>query len=77
MQARLLGIQHINFTNNTGEKINGNNIFCAFKDENVEGLRTEKFFIKPEVKLPACKLNDTIEISFNMKGKVEMLRKAE
>lgn len=44
MQARLLGIQHINFTNNTGEQINGNNIFCAFKDENVEGLRTEKFF---------------------------------
>ena len=49
MQARLLGIQHINFTNNTGEQINGNNIFCAFKDENVEGLRTEKFLLNQKL----------------------------
>lgn len=69
MQAKLVGIQHINFTNN-GETINGTNIFCAFKGENVEGLRTEKFFLRPEIKLPDCKLNDNIEISFNMKGKV-------
>ena len=76
MQVKLVGIQHVNFTNNNGETINGINIFCAFKDENVEGLRTEKFFLRPEIKLPDCKLNDTIEISFNMKGKVEMLYKA-
>lgn len=77
MQVKLLGIQNVNFTNNNGETINGTNIFCAFKDENVqEGFRTEKFFIKPDVKLPECKINDTIEISFNMKGKVEALQKA-
>ena len=76
MQAKLVGVQHVNFTNNNGETINGTNIFCAFKDENVEGLRTEKFFLRPEIKLPECKLNDTIEISFNMKGKVEMVYKA-
>lgn len=76
MRVKLVGVQHVNFTNNAGETINGTNIFCVFKDENVEGLRTEKFFIRPEIKLPDCKLNDTIEISFNMKGKVEMLYKA-
>lgn len=76
MVAKLLGIQIINFTNSKGETINGTNVFCAFKDENVEGLRTEKFFLKDEIKLPECKLNDTIDISFNMKGKVEMVRKA-
>ena len=76
MVAKLLGIQPVNFTNNRNETINGTNIFCAFKDENVEGLRTEKFFLKDGIKLPECKLNDAIDISFNMKGKVEMIHKA-
>ena len=76
VQAKLVGLQRVSFFNNNGEKIEGKNIFCAFKDENVEGLRTEKFFLKDGIKLPDCKINDTIEISFNMKGKVEMLYKA-
>lgn len=76
MVAKLLGIQIVNFTNNKNEIIEGKNIFCAFKAENVEGLRTEKFFLKNGIELPECKLNDTIDISFNMKGKVEMIRKA-
>ena len=68
MQVKLVGVQHVNFINNNGENIDGTNIFCAFKDENVEGLRTEKFFLRPEIKLPECKLNDALDISFNMKG---------
>ncbi|MBP3593082.1 MAG: hypothetical protein J6J44_01015 [Lachnospiraceae bacterium] len=76
MKAKLLGVQPINFTNTQGETINGINIFCAFSDENVEGCRTEKFFLKDGIKLADCKINDTIDISFNMKGKVEMLCKA-
>ena len=77
MQAKILGVQNINFTNNNGEAINGTNIFVAFKDENCEGLRTEKFFLKDGIDLPKdTKLNDTIEISFNYKGKIEMIYKA-
>ncbi|MCQ2522617.1 MAG: hypothetical protein MJ105_09610 [Lachnospiraceae bacterium] len=75
MQVKLVGVQHVNFTNNAGETINGTNIFCAFKDENVEGLRTEKFFLRPEIKLPEFKLNDSLDISFSMKGKVEAIYK--
>lgn len=76
MQVQLLGIQPICFTNNSGEVINGTNLFCAFKDENVLGSRTEKFFVKDSLKLPECKVNDALEISFNMKGKVEMVCKS-
>ena len=76
MQVKLVGAQPVNLTSKNGETINGTSIFCAFKDENVDGLRTEKFFISPEIKLPDCKLNDIIDISFNMKGKVEMVYKA-
>ncbi len=76
MQVQLVGVQQINFTNGNGEKINGKNLFVAFRDENVEGLRTEKFFLKEGIALPKdTKLNDTIEISFNHKGKIEMVYK--
>lgn len=77
MEAKLVGIQRVRFTNNNGELINGNNIFIAFKDENVDGFKTEKLFLKEGIELPKdTKLNDTLEISFNMKGKVEMIFKA-
>lgn len=77
MQTKLVGFQPINFTNNNGETINGTNLFCAFKDENVQGMRTERFFIKPEIALPEqTKINDVLEISFNHKGKIESITKA-
>ena len=71
MQAKLIGIQPINFTNNNGETITGTKIYCAYKDENVQGLRTDGFFLKADIKLPDCKINDTLDISFNRKGKPE------
>ena len=40
------------FTNKDGEQIVGMNIFVAFKDENVHGLRAEKFFLKEGISLP-------------------------
>lgn len=77
MQAKLIGVMDVNFTNNNGEAIHGTNIFVAFKDENVEGFRTEKFFLKNGISLPKdTKLNDTIDLSFNHKGKIEMIYKA-
>lgn len=77
MTVKLLGVKHIHFTNNNGEEINGTNIYCAFKDENVEGLRTEKFFLKEGITLPKdIKQNDTVELEFNMNGKVEKVLKA-
>lgn len=70
MKAKLVGVQGIHFTNNSGEEVNGTKIYCAFQDENVEGLRTADFFLKDGITLPKdTKLNDAIDISFNMKGK--------
>ena len=77
MQAKLLGVMPVNFLNNQGEEINGTNIFVAFKDEYVEGLRAEKLFLKENISFPDnIKLNDNLEIAFNYKGKVEMISKA-
>ena len=77
MKAKLVGVQGIHFTNNSGEEVNGTKIYCAFQDENVEGLRKADFFLKDGITLPKdTKLNDAIDISFNMKGKVEMTFKS-
>lgn len=52
MKAKILGVQKVGFTNNNGEVISGTNIFVAFPDENVEGVRTEKFWLKDGINLP-------------------------
>lgn len=76
MEVKLLGVQKIHFTNNSGEEINGLKIFGSYQDENVEGVRTADFFLKNGINLPKdTKLNDTLNISFNMKGKVESVSK--
>lgn len=77
MQVKLLGFMGVDFKNKqTGEQIVGMNIFVAFKDENVHGLKAEKFFLKDGIVLPEqVKVNDTLELSFNYKGKVESITK--
>ena len=77
MEAQLLGVQSVNFKNNSGETISGTNIFVAFKEEHVEGMRTEKYFLKEDIALPKdIKLNSVLELSFNRKGKIEAVYKA-
>lgn len=77
MQMKLLGKMGVLFVNNAGEEIKGTNVFVAFKDENVIGLRAEKFFLKDGIDLPEdVKINDVLEISFNYKGKIESITKA-
>lgn len=76
MRVQLVGCMRVKFKNGNGEDVDGHSLFTAFQDENVEGLRTEKFFVKAGISLPKdMKINDTIEISFNYKGKVDNVKK--
>lgn len=76
MQAKLLGVMKVGFTNAQNEEVKGCNVFVAFQDENVDGLRTEKFFLKDNIALPKeTKINDVIDIVFNFKGKIEAINK--
>lgn len=77
MQMQLVGVAPVNFTNNAGETIKGQNIYVLFKDENVNGLKADKLFLKDGIELPKdAKINDMLEVSFNMRGRVEMIYKA-
>ncbi|MBR4981239.1 MAG: hypothetical protein IKY94_01605 [Lachnospiraceae bacterium] len=75
MQIRLIGRQILDFQSGTGS-VKGTNLFGAYKDENVEGLRCDRFFVKDGIEIPECKINDTLNLSFNMRGKVESVSKA-
>ena len=75
MLVKFLGKKLVNFNNDSGDTISGITLYCCFQDENVDGLRAEHFFIKNGIELPECKLNDPLEISFNMNGKVEKITK--
>ena len=77
MQVKLVGVMPVDFTNANSERISGTNLFVAFKDENVQGMRTEKFFENEEIALPEqTKMNDILDISFNHKGRIESITKA-
>lgn len=76
MQVKVLGISQVKFTNNNGETINGTNLYCGYKDENTVGIRADKFFLKDGIQVD-CKPNDTIELVFNMRGKVESVHKVQ
>lgn len=77
MQVKLVGVMPVDFTNANGERIGGTNLFGAFKDENVQGMRTEKFFVREGIALPEqTKINDILDISFNHKGRIESITKA-
>ena len=77
MIVELIGLQEIQFTDSSGKVIKGKTIYTAFPQENVQGLRTEKFYIKDEISIPKdIKLHEKVDLSFNMKGKVESICKA-
>ena len=74
MIVKLLGFRNLDFTTNKGDVIRGFNLYVGFEDPEVSGLHTEKFFVKEGIELPKdTKINDSIDIAFNMKGKVDAI----
>lgn len=76
MLVQLVGIQKIDFVGTKGEKINGKNLYVLYEDENVQGYRTDKYYLKDGIDLPKeTKLNEKIDLRFNNRGKVESVYK--
>jgi len=76
MHAQLIGARNVSFVNKEGQPVNGIRIYITFKEENVDGLCAAEIFLREGINLPKdTKLNDTIDVVFNRKGKVEMIFK--
>lgn len=74
MEATLLGVQSVDFVANNGNKIEGTNVYCSYADENVQGEKAAKFFLKKEIPLPKdLHLQGRVRLTFDMRGKVETI----
>ena len=71
MQVTLHGHRALDFKSDSGERVNGTQLFVSYDDESVTGKMTDKIFVRPEIQLPSnMKPNDVLNLQFNNKGKV-------
>lgn len=70
MHVNLIGFQNIDFVSDDGSNVKGTNLFISFSDDAVIGLKTGKFFIRPHISLPAFTPPETLDMTFDMKGRV-------
>ena len=74
MLGKLLGSSDVNFKTETGEVVEGKNIYVGFSDEHTLGTRTDKFFVRNGIPFPKnLTIGDDIEIVFNRYGKPEAI----
>lgn len=77
MPLTYLGHRPYNFTGDNGSQFEGTSLYAAFEEDGVIGLMAEKFSVKKEVAIPSgLKTGDTIEVTFNRKGKIVTIKKA-
>ena len=78
MQVNLVGFRALDFKSDSGDQIKGTQLFVSFPDSETTGNMTERLFIRSETQLPQnLKPGDTLEVSFNMRGKVEAVAKSD
>lgn len=73
MKAKLIGARELNFQSGDGTAVKGIQLYISFSEESVVGEMTDKLFLRDGFALPACKPGDMLEITFNRKGKPEVI----
>lgn len=73
MQAILQGFAKLDFTSTNGNRVEGTNLYISFPDKNVTGQKCERIFAPKEIVFPKVKIGDTLNFSFNNKGKLETI----
>lgn len=72
MHAILTGFSQLDFTSSNGTHVQGMNLYITYPDKNVTGHKAERIFAPKEVVFPEkVKVGDTLNFSFNSKGKLE------
>ena len=66
-----MGKMELDFKAADGKAIKGTNLYIAFSSSNVEGLKTDKVFVKPEIQMPTVNIGDELDLSFDMNGKID------
>lgn len=74
MKAKLLGMRKLDFSSNDGTQVQGIQAYIAFPEEGVEGVMTDKLFLRDGFAFPACEPGATLEVTYNRKGRPECIK---
>ena len=80
MQVNLVGFKELDFKSKDGDHIKGTQLFVSFHEDETTGDKTEALFIRADSKtqLPdKLKPGDVLDVSFNMRGKVEAVKRLD
>lgn len=73
IKARLIGYSKLDFQSGSGEQIKGYSLYISYPQDNVIGERTDKVFVREEIEIPKVKVGDMLNLSFNVRGKLESI----
>lgn len=73
MQVNFLGRKRLDFVSNDGKTVRGEQLFFSYPEADVIGERADKLFIPDGFPLPEMTPGDTLEVSFNNRGKPEKI----
>ncbi len=74
MKVKLIGARKLDFKSGDGVQIKGVQLYVSFPEDGIIGEMVDKLFLRDDFELPACKPGDTLDISFNRKGKPEIIK---
>lgn len=75
MNAKIIGIKNIDYTNKSGRKVTGTELHVSYKDNRVNGEAVDKFYISSAVNdCKLAKVGANVNILFNQYGKVDFLQ---
>ena len=73
MIMTLMGYKSLDFESN-GERVKGTQAFVSYIEDGVIGQRTDKLFLRDGFPLPEIKPGDTLDVTYNRRGKPEGIR---
>ena len=75
MLLKIVGRADVNFTDDKGREVQGVSLWVLYNDDRVEGQKSEKLFCKQGI-AEDIRPGDTVQVNFDMRGKVESISKA-
>lgn len=71
MLVTLIGKQNLDFVTKEGKSVVGTVLYVAYKNENIEGAKADRFFVSDKVAIPKeMTLNAKLDLGFNNKGNI-------
>ena len=76
MIIKYIGSRMVSFKSEKGDLIDGTTLYYAHEAPGVDGLMTDKMFVRKDMQLPSLKAGDNLTADFDNHGKLISIKKA-